>query len=147
MLNIGKINGVNNYGLLYRNDKVHINESFTGQFEWITVEGPLYVVDESGIEEVEDSSYQCNLLGLYHSGDNVTLLITDNSLYPTIGGNYSDGFDITIYPGNQPGINATYAFEFYSDYSIIPQFVNINGSQYGLRFIISAPVGQMVSQK
>jgi hypothetical protein len=129
------IGGMNIWNLLHRNDAVEIDESFTGEFEWITVEGPLYVVDESGIEEVEGSSYYCDMLGNYQSGDAITLPVTDNDLYPGIGGNYSDGYDIIIYPGDQPGVSALYSYEFYADYSILPQFVNINDSLYGLRFM------------
>ena len=133
------INGQSNPEYLKRLETLEIDLNSSGAFEWITVSGPLYVVDGTGVQEVAGSSYNAGLLGAHQSGDYVVVPVTDDGLYPSIAGDYSDGYDIAVYPGDQPGVEGQFPFEFYADYSIMPEFVDINGSLYGLRFEVNGP--------
>ena len=124
------------YGALYRKEQnITINPSVDHiDFEWITVSGPLHVVDEFNVP-LFGSSYK--LLKKYHaSGDYVTLPITDNDVYPTITGGTADGYYILVEPITVAGSD-TFQFEVHPDAMLTPAWVEIDSESFGLRFILN----------
>ncbi|MBI5216774.1 MAG: carboxypeptidase regulatory-like domain-containing protein [Ignavibacteriae bacterium] len=108
-------------------------------FEWMYMRCPLSLVNEN------ESDIGCSfirVLGVYNYGlflkDEVFALpVTDESLYPTIAGNFINGITLELNPG---GINeGTATFEVTSSLEFSPSFVTLGGNQYGLRCGVPDP--------
>ena len=72
------------------------------EFEWIVQDVPITLVDQNGNPIVgangQSSAFQVGAGQRYENGMTVALPITDNAVYPTIGGFYADGYDIVLLP-------------------------------------------------
>ena len=107
-------------------------------FEWITISGPLQVVDENEIE-IAGSQYKFSSGALFGTGSEVALPITDNATYPTLAGTWADGYDVSIRPDGAASFSEYFAFELASDATFSPAFVDIDGAAVGLRFVPNTP--------
>ncbi|MFT4514530.1 MAG: hypothetical protein ACI91B_003241 [Planctomycetota bacterium] len=103
-------------------------------FEWITVSGPLDVIDASGAR-LDGSTWEFpgGVSAVQNSGDPMMLPITDNSVYSTLRLNYVNGFNARVNPITTPGMG-TFQFEILPNADLIPQFFSIDGQDFGLRF-------------
>ncbi len=128
------------YNILSRStDPLDVTATTTqAAFEWITISGPLQVVDENEIE-IAGSQYKFTSGALFGTGSEVALPITDNATYPTLAGAWADGYDVSIRPDGAASFSEYFAFELASDATFSPAFVDIDGAAVGLRFVTNQP--------
>jgi len=142
-LNPALIDVAPNGGLLRRVEYAGTTEVSTTTddltFGWVTIQGPLQVVDQNG-SEIDESQFKV-VAGATPTGTGsiVSLLVTDNTLYPGLAGNFADGYDFYIRPGGAPSFSGPFAMELLSDGAFSPAFVNIDGVPVGLRFVTNEP--------
>ncbi|MBI3194081.1 MAG: T9SS type A sorting domain-containing protein [Ignavibacteriae bacterium] len=119
---------------LYRREKFPVTLTTTSvAFEWSVMECPVQVV-ESSETPIVDFSLSFGLFGnagVATPGTVLHLPITDESVYPTMGGDFISGFPVDFILG---GIGAgTVSFEVTNALEFNPSFVTLNNNQYGLR--------------
>ena len=132
-----------NYSLLRRTEISETTEVSSDTtdltFEWVTIEGSLQVVNESDVE-IDGSEF--TLAGgstPTMTGTVVSLPITDNTVYTELLGNFADGYDFYIRPGDASTFSGPFAMELPTDGAFSPAFVDIDGAAVGLRFVTNQP--------
>ena len=94
------IGDANNYSNLHRWDQVEIDDSFTGQFEWITKTVAMSLNDQHGDPISGSAVVMYNGLPyLLNNNDEGTFPMTDEGIYPTIGGHFTEGINFQVRPG------------------------------------------------
>lgn len=68
-------------------------------FEWITSTYTVRIQDQQGADIPASRFQAIGTPQVVNAGDSVTLPITDESVYPTMGGAYKDGYDSILVPG------------------------------------------------
>ncbi len=119
---------------LYRRESFPVNLTTTAvSFEWRVMECPVQVVETSG-SLLDNFSLAFGLYGNAGTalpGTMLHLPITDETVYPSMGGNFLSGFPVTF---TLNGIlTGTETFEVANTLEFSPAFVTINNNQYGLR--------------
>ncbi|MBU8934645.1 MAG: T9SS type A sorting domain-containing protein [candidate division Zixibacteria bacterium] len=109
-------------------------------FEWMTLNCCVGLVDAT--EEFIPGSFIGDFGGTYHDCDMVTFPSTAEALYPTMTGDYMNGYPISLYPGGTLAGTATFEVTDVLDFA--PTFVTLGGSDYGLRSVPSV-VGQVMA--
>ncbi len=135
------LNGVLQPGQrLIRNENVELTATnFVHNFAWEISKGTLHVVDFSE-NEVNGASIRHGVfLGTVNTGTCISLPITDNWVYPTIGGQYASGYDFYIQTVPANPFEGPFTFRFLSNKVIDPAFVTLASGQHGLRFDLMTP--------
>jgi len=135
------INGNLQGGQLLRDDPAE-ELTATGlvrTFTWEIANGTLHVVDASE-SEVANGKINQSYIGTINTGTCVALPITDNTVYPTIAGQYANGYnDFYIQTAAANPFEGPFTFKFLSNKVIDPAFVTLASGQHGLRFDLMTP--------
>jgi hypothetical protein len=100
----------------------------------------LHVVDASENEVSGASIRQGVLFGTIKTGTCFSLPITDNTVYPSIGGQYANGYDdFYIQTAVANPFEGPFTFKFLSNKIINPAFVTLASGMHGLRFDLMTP--------
>jgi hypothetical protein len=84
---------------LRRAETVAVTASTTSlEFEWITTPVVIQLRDQHGIE-IGGSTIRFGGSVPLPTGTTLTLPITDDAVYPTVAGGYSDGYEAVLIPG------------------------------------------------
>ncbi|MEM6671520.1 MAG: hypothetical protein AAF726_01675 [Planctomycetota bacterium] len=108
-------------------------------FEWIRAESELTLVGSDGSEVFGSTLVLPTPFGTLSSGDVVQLPITDNAAYPTLFGEYADGYPIEVAPADVAPQSATLQFEVAADGTLTPGSFTVGPNTYSLRSRSNAP--------
>ena len=137
IMSVPGLNGNTQNELIKEESPIELSVNGTSNnFTWQIVTGAIHIVDDSEIEVCGASMYH-DRMGTINSGDIVSMPITDETVYPTMFGNYLDGFTNFQIQAPPNPLTGFFTFEFLPPKVVAPLFVTINGNEYGLRFDIA----------
>jgi hypothetical protein len=121
-------------GNLYRDEVTPVRADTTEvAFHWHLIACPWELVDERGNLVPASTLAFPPPVGPYSPGLVLNLPVTENSLYPTISGAWTDGYPITVTPGDiVPPLSGTFQFELTSSGAFDPASFVIGGNTYSL---------------
>ena len=131
------------YGGLEKTDKLEVTSvTASASFEWICSKGPITVIDRD-YKEIPNSTVRIGNWNIVSTGTNISIPITDESIYPTLIGMYKTGFPTAIKNGIT-GVTKIDTLEFLQGNYILPEFTDFDGTQVGLMFDSFPPVTEIV---
>ena len=121
------------YTRLYREEWVEVTAATTEiALEWLQIEGPIEVIDINELPVPDSTLVLPAPFPSFTSGDTVCFPITEDSVYPTISGSYSNGYPITVTPGDIAPTSGTFQFEVLAACAFEPGSFVIGGNTYSL---------------
>jgi hypothetical protein len=130
------IYGVPSEGNLHRDETREAGTSTSAlAFEWIQVECPIQVQDTNGVSVPGSALALPPPFPSVMPGDSVLFLVSENAIYPTVSGNYADGYPITVTPGDIAPTSRTLEFEMLASGDLEPADFTIGPNTYSLACI------------